>query len=255
VGGSIDINDRLPKNASKIALKTPAVNKRFSNIKQWCSPRFGIRSRPRAFVMTTRASRPRGSVLATRGRETGSESGNTSLKSNPGSGSVVATNTARQCLAHVCESLKRLGVGTFSRGSRYETSLSPELLRRAKFDEPCAVEPLWVALHDLYLVRAAGFPGPEVSGEVLRGMRDEDGANDGDGDDEGSDATEANGANRPSRTSNKALATYTAVALTHLAIEKYPRISELRLMVGGGGNRGNVGGASSRSLLIALAWR
>jgi hypothetical protein len=51
--------------------------------------------------------------------------------------------------------------------------LTAETLRRAKFDQPSSVAPLWRALHDLFLVAHAGFPEPSVAAETLRVLRDE----------------------------------------------------------------------------------
>ena len=86
--------------------------------------------------------------------------------------------SARACLEHLCRALASLGVGVVptedaSRGSRDRPrrALTAETLRRAKFDHPDASAPLWRAIHDLFLVCAAGFPNPSVAADALARVR------------------------------------------------------------------------------------
>jgi hypothetical protein len=110
-------------------------------------------------AMTTRG--PRVGVAATRG-----------VSANDPRPNASSANAARACLEHLCECLRALGVGTAG-ASRDPTALTAETLRRAKFDQPSSVAPLWRALHDLFLVAHAGFPEPSVAAETLRVLRDE----------------------------------------------------------------------------------
>ena len=135
--------------------------------------------------------------------------------------------SARACLEHLCRALASLGVGVVptedaSRGSRDRPrrALTAETLRRAKFDHPDASAPLWRAIHDLFLVCAAGFPNPSVAADALARVR-------GDADDV-EDATCA------------------ALARHRLAEAGYPRARDLESLPPRDGR--------SRPLLLALAW-
>jgi len=135
--------------------------------------------------------------------------------------------SARACLEHLCRALASLGVGVVptevaSRGSRDRPrrALTAETLRRAKFDAPDASAPLWRAIHDLFLVCAAGFPNPSVAADALARVR-------GDADDV-EDATCA------------------ALARHRLAEAGYPRARDLESLPPRDGR--------SRPLLLALAW-
>lgn len=180
----------------------------------------------------------RGPGVSGRTRDPGVKSRATA-KQPPSTGS---TNTARQCLEHLCDSLKRLGVGVnLSNGQTDPTALTPELLRRAKFDQPIAVAPLWRALHDLHLVQGAGFPEGQVCAEVLGVMREEDCDNGSRDFDESA------------TTSSRANATHAAIARMHLALHEYPRLDELR-DVPAENEPVRANSQGSRVLLIALAW-
>ena len=141
------------------------------------------------------------------------------------------TVSARACLEHLCRALASLGVGVVptedaSRGSgdRPRRALTAETLRRAKFDHPDASAPLWRAIHDLFLVAAAGFPDPSVAADALARVRGDS----ADVDREAEDATCA------------------ALARHHLAEAGYPRARDLARLPPRDGR--------SRPLLLALAW-
>ena len=139
--------------------------------------------------------------------------------------------SARACLEHLCRALASLGVGVVptedaSRGSgdRPRRALTAETLRRAKFDHPDASAPLWRAIHDLFLVAAAGFPDPSVAADALARVRGDSAEVDREAED----------------------ATCAALARHHLAEAGYPRARDLARLPPRDGR--------SRPLLLALAW-
>ena len=178
-------------------------------------------------AMTTRG--PRVGVAATRG-----------VSANDPRPPASSANAARACLEHLCECLRALGVGTAG-ASRDPTALTAETLRRAKFDQPSSVAPLWRALHDLFLVAHAGFPEPSVAAETLRVLRDE--TADRFQSDEKSDLLDddADAANEKE---------HARVARRFLRLAKYPRMRELSHR----DDTDRDDDDSSRALLVALAW-
>ena len=187
--------------------------------------------------MTTRG--PRVGVAATRGVSAGDP--------RPPASSA---NAARACLEHLCECLRALGVGTAG-ASRDHTALTAETLRRAKFDQPAAVAPLWRALHDLFLVAHAGFPEPSVAAETLRVLRDETAHRAADDshlldEDADDDANESE---------------HRRVATRFLRLAKYPRMHEVSHRDNDKHEKDTQNKDavpkrvdSSRALLVALAW-
>ena len=187
-------------------------------------------------AMTTRG--PRVGVAATRG-----------VSANDPRPNASSANAARACLEHLCECLRALGVGTAG-ASRDPTALTAETLRRAKFDQPSSVAPLWRALHDLFLVAHAGFPEPSVAAETLRVLRDET-ANrfqsdeKSDLDDEDAFLDDANEKE------------HARVARRFLRLAKYPRMHELSHRDDDDredDEKDKKEEDSSRALLVALAW-
>ncbi len=178
-------------------------------------------------AMTTRG--PRVGVAATRG-----------VSANDPRPPASSANAARACLEHLCECLRALGVGTAG-ASRDPTALTAETLRRAKFDQPSSVAPLWRALHDLFLVAHAGFPEPSVAAETLRVLRDE--TADRFQSDEKSHLLDddADAANEKE---------HARVARRFLRLAKYPRMRE----VSHRDDTDRDDDDSSRALLVALAW-
>ena len=178
-------------------------------------------------AMTTRG--PRVGVAATRG-----------VSANDPRPPASSANAARACLEHLCECLRALGVGTAG-ASRDPTALTAETLRRAKFDQPSSVAPLWRALHDLFLVAHAGFPEPSVAAETLRVLRDE--TADRFQSDEKSHLLDddADAANEKE---------HARVARRFLRLAKYPRMRE----VSHRDDTDSDDDDSSRALLVALAW-
>jgi hypothetical protein len=187
------------------------------------------RARVFRVAMTTRG--PRVGVAATRG-----------VSANDPRPTASSANAARACLEHLCECLRALGVGTAG-ASRDPTALTAETLRRAKFDQPSSVAPLWRALHDLFLVAHAGFPEPSVAAETLRVLRDEtadrfQSDEKSDLDDEDAFLDDANEKE------------HARVARRFLRLAKYPRMHELSHR----DDDDRDGDDSSRALLVALAW-
>ena len=178
-------------------------------------------------AMTTRG--PRVGVAATRG-----------VSASDPRPPASSANAARACLEHLCECLRALGVGTAG-ASRDPTALTAETLRRAKFDQPSSVAPLWRALHDLFLVAHAGFPEPSVAAETLRVLRDE--TADRFQSDEKSHLLDddADAANEKE---------HARVARRFLRLAKYPRMRELSHR----DDTDRDDDDSSRALLVALAW-
>ena len=191
--------------------------------------------------MTTRG--PRVGVAATRGVSAGDP--------RPPASSA---NAARACLEHLCECLRALGVGTAG-ASRDHTALTAETLRRAKFDQPAAVAPLWRALHDLFLVAHAGFPEPSVAAETLRVLRDETAHRSADDSHLLDEDAETNDANESE---------HRRVAKRFLRLAKYPRMREVSHISDNDEHEKEKETQnavpkkkrvdSSRALLVALAW-
>ncbi len=187
------------------------------------------RARVFRVAMTTRG--PRVGVAATRG-----------VSANDPRPPASSANAARACLEHLCECLRALGVGTAG-ASRDPTALTAETLRRAKFDQPSSVAPLWRALHDLFLVAHAGFPEPSVAAETLRVLRDE--TADRFHSDEKSDLDDQDAFLDDANEKEHA-----RVARRFLRLAKYPRMHELLHR----DEHDRDDGDSSRALLVALAW-
>jgi len=187
------------------------------------------RARVFRVAMTTRG--PRVGVAATRG-----------VSANDPRPPASSANAARACLEHLCECLRALGVGTAG-ASRDPTALTAETLRRAKFDQPSSVAPLWRALHDLFLVAHAGFPEPSVAAETLRVLRDE--TADRFQSDEKSDLDDQDAFLDDANEKEHA-----RVARRFLRLAKYPRMHELLHR----DEHDRDDDDSSRALLVALAW-
>ena len=187
-------------------------------------------------AMTTRG--PRVGVAATRG-----------VSANDPRPNASSANAARACLEHLCECLRALGVGTAG-ASRDPTALTAETLRRAKFDQPSSVAPLWRALHDLFLVAHAGFPEPSVAAETLRVLRDE--TADRFQSDEKSDLLDEDAFLDDANEKEHA-----RVARRFLRLAKYPRMHELLHRDDDDRDddeKDKKEYDSSRALLVALAW-